>query len=69
MAATGSASSFIEGTAVSIGAGMLLGALFAGLLSLILGLGPAERERAAVMWSSSVGLITVAVLVVEAIIG
>lgn len=48
---------------------MLLGAFFAGLLSLVLDLGPAERERATVVWSSFAGFATAVVLALEAING
>jgi hypothetical protein len=69
MAATGPASTLIEATAVSVGAGMLLGAFFAGLLSLVFDLEREERERAAVMWSSYAGLATAAVVLLEIIVG
>lgn len=69
MAANGPATELIEATATSIGAGMLLGGFIAGLFAVASKADPAWRDEALIVWSSFAGLISVVVVVVEAILG
>lgn len=54
--ATGPISNLIEATAVSVGAGMVLGGFVASLLALVAGIESADRERAISAWSTLTGL-------------
>lgn len=65
MAAIGPVSNLIEATAVSVGAGMLLGGFVASLLLLVAGIEPTERERAISAWSTLTGLGAAGVVIAE----